>query len=171
MADDDDRDGFDRLGDRANTFAERQAGKFADKPKATSARWIVGIVGTILMLVVIGGIISFASGWGGEAKRVISVPNAREQTTVILGDQRALVAAAGNVCDVRDTPPDPNSPTLVEDPALAYRATYRNTKADYDRRMSNFFEAAEVRKLPVPDALSGLPKEAPSLSQMMARVC
>jgi hypothetical protein len=120
---------------------------------------------------VVFGVIGWIGSWGDEVGRVIGPQNSREQTTAVLDDVQSMKATAGNICSVRDAKTDENSPTLVEDPAFAYKATYRRIAADYNRRMSNFFEAAVTKRLPIPDALSGLPREAPSLSQALQEAC
>lgn len=149
---------------------DSRASEFERRPWRTSFKWGAAFLALVFCLGIVWGVLSWASSWGGEAKRITGPDNSREQTTAVLADWRGLQAAAGNACDAK-TNAGTDSPTLVEDPTLAYRATYRRIKADYDRRMGNLFEAAATRKLPLPDALGGMPREAPNLTAMQREVC
>ena len=159
--------GYDRLDRRA----EREAGNLADRPGRTVLKWIAAFAAFCVVCGVVFGIIGWVGSWGDEVGRVTGAQNSREQTTAVLDDVESMKAAAGNICSAQNAKSDENSPTLVEDPAFAYKATYRRIAADYNRRMSNFFEAAVTRQLPIPAALGGLPRTAPSLSQALEEAC
>lgn len=158
----------DMWGDRY----ERSSQSAAAHPFA----FVVKAMLVLAVLILVGGVIfgaaSWIGGWGSEAARVTGAQNTREQTTAVLDDEQAMIAAAGNACDAKSSSSnDGTDPTLVEKPDFAYRAQYRRIKADYDRRMNNLFEAAFTRHIPLPDTLHGLPRYAPSLREREAQVC
>lgn len=165
---DDDYPGMSRLGERAERYADRQAGNFADRPKRTALKWTLGIVGVVLVLGFIGGVTGLIGDWGSETKRLLGPRHSREQVTAVLDLDEKMVATAGNVCSVVNARSNEDSPTLVEDPSFAYRATYRRQAAEYNRRMRNFFEAAVTKNLPIPASIKGLPDRAPTLEEAMA---
>ncbi len=134
-------------------------------------RWLVTVLGIVLVFVAGFGVVTWISGWGGEAARITGPDNVREQNTAILDAWESLQATAGNVCSAGNAVRGDASPTLVEDPAFAYEATYRRIKATYDRRMSNLFEARAVRDLPLPSDLDGLPRRAPTLENALRETC
>lgn len=147
---------------------DRRAEEFDRKPLSTSVKWGIGIIGVCFVLAVVIGLVSWIGSWGGEAARIVGPQNTKDQTTAILGDWQAMKQAAGNACDAKNSGGS-GSPTLVEDPAFAYKATYRRVAADYTRRMNNLFEGAITPRLP--HTLSGYPREAPTLKEMQAQVC
>jgi hypothetical protein len=139
-------DGFDRLGKRVEDRAERTAGNLAD-----SKHPVLKVLGVIAILVVIGFGISVATGiigFGAEAlhetRRVLSVKNIREQQTAVIEDWQELLVASGNACNAVEAAGNANSPTFVEDPAMAYAAAVRKARIDYNRRQNNLFEAEKV---------------------------
>lgn len=160
-------DGWDRLERRA----EREAGSLADRPGRTVVKWLIALAVLVLVSSAIFGVVSWISSWGGEAKRLTGPEHSREQVTAVLQDWNELQASAGNVCQAGEGRGGASDPTLIEHPEFAYAAQYRRIAADYSRRMSNFFEAAVTRKLPIPDSIGNLPRSAPSLTQMERRVC
>lgn len=157
-----------RLGERAEGFADRQAEAFSDRPKRTALKWFLGLLAVIAVVGIIGGVFGLFGAWFGETKRLAGPQHSREQVTAVLDLSTSMEATAGNVCGAVNSRSTQDSPTLVEDPAFAYKAMYRKLKAEYDRRMGNFFEAAVTRKLPIPAAIGGLPKRAPTLEEAMA---
>jgi hypothetical protein len=150
--------------DRAAKSAAKAGTSFTRHPVA----WIVGVV----VLLGAATLLSTALHDGGqyvhEAHKNTQMPHVREQTDAILRDWEDMKQAAATACNAKDAASDADSPTLVEDPVLAYKSTYRNLKADYDRRMENFFEAALSRKVPLPYGIHALPRRAPSLASAMA---
>jgi hypothetical protein len=157
-------DQWERRGNKA-------ADDFTNRPVRTGAKWLGILIAASLALAVVFGAVNWISGWGSEAKRVTGVENVREQNTVILDTYEGMEAAACNALQAQQVGVDPSGPTLVESPALAYNAKYRDLAREYDRRMNNLFEAQAVRNLPLPSNLRGLPERSPSLSTMQAEVC
>lgn len=150
--------------------AEREYDRITQHPKRTIGRYFAWALGIIIALAILGGVIGWIGSWGGTAARLTGPAHSEEQVTAVLGDWTSLQATAGNVCDAKNSA-GADGPQLVEDPAFAYRATYRRTKADYDRRMSNLFEAYVTRHLPLPGSIQDLPQTAPTLNEMTAKVC
>lgn len=157
--------------ERAERRYEKAADDLTYRPGWTIGKWIAAFFAFILIISLIGGCVHYAGSWVHETKRVVSVPNVRAQTTAVLNDWTSMQAAAQNACDAKTAAHEDGDPTLVEDPALAYKAVYRRIEADYNRRMQNFFEAAEAKRLPLPDGIHGYPRTAPSLKAMQAEVC
>lgn len=142
--------------------------RFDRNPLLEGGKWVLGIC---LVFVVIG-VILIPFGWGfawlSEGARITGPDNSRQQFTTVIGDYKSLKATAGNVCNVANSKGGEGDPSLVEDPAFAYKAKYREIAADYDRRMDNAFEAGIVNKYP---GLRKYPRQAPTLKQMRKRVC
>lgn len=151
--------------------ADRAYTSFTDRPIWTIVKWFMIILAVCLVLGVIGAIFGWIGSWGEEAGRITGPQNTREQTTQILNLEESMVATAQNTCAVKNSKKEENDPSLIEDPALAYAAQYRNQRAEYNRRMKNLFEAAVTREMPLPAAISHLPREAPTLEQRQAEVC
>lgn len=157
--------------DRWKERGDKAYDDFTDRPRRTIAKWFIILMAIIIGLAIVFGIISWVGSWGGEVKRITGPENTREQAITLRDDYKSLEATAGNVCDAEKgaEDPDPNDPQIVGgDPAFQYKATYRRIKADYDRRMSNAFEAGWVRKYPF---LNDLPQTAPTLDEMKEQVC
>jgi len=173
MSHNDDR--WDSLSKRADDRALREAERFERAPVRTGLGWFVKLCLVLGAVILIGGVIfgavSWISSWGGEAKRIASPENVRQQNTEIIDDWQSMEAAAQNVCAVKDSKTNADSPTLVEDPAFAYKAQFRKIRVDYNRRMANLYEAQAVRKLPLPSNLRSYPKVAPTLEERMATDC
>lgn len=150
---------------------DREADRFAQHPWRSAFRWWMALLAVIVVVAVTWGIVSWVGSWGGTAKRLTGPAHSEQQVTAVLNDWTSMQAAAANVCQVRDSQRDRRDPTIVERPEFAYAAQYRQIKADYDRRMANFFEAAVTRHLPIPAGLRGYPREAPSLPEMERSVC
>lgn len=148
--------------------------EFEARPGLTAFKWALGIcLGFLLLMVVL---MPFNAGfaWLQEGKRVTGPENSRQQTTAVLQDEQAMVALAGNVCEIdqEGDKTSANDPQIVGgSPRFQYAAKYRETKADYDRRMGNFFEAAVTKELPIPKALRSYPETAPTLEARMDEVC
>jgi hypothetical protein len=134
-------------------------------------RMLTKVILFIVVIAIVIGIIGWIGGWFSEAGRVTGVENVRQQTTLLRQDYESLKATAANACDAEKNAgtPSPNDPQIVSgDPALQYKATYRSTQADYDRRMTNAFEAGIIKGSPF---LSSLPNPAPTLAEMQDQVC
>jgi hypothetical protein len=98
----------------------------------------------LFLINLVGGFINFGFEALHETQRVLSVKNIREQRTAIIQDWQDLLVASGNACEAVSAPPNANSPVLVESPAMAYAATVRKARVDYNRRQNNLFEAEKV---------------------------
>lgn len=151
--------------------ADRAYTNFTHRPVRSAAKWGGLFVAGFLAVAVIGGVIGWVGSWGDEAKRVTGVQNVKEQNTQIIAAWEGMQAAAQNACSAKGATSGEADPTLVENPALAYDATFRRIRADYNRRMANLYEAQAVRKLPLPSNLKDYPEVAPTLEQMQAQVC
>lgn len=146
MADNRDDSGFERLANRAGDRADKMAGNLAD-----SKHPVLKVLGVLAVLIALSFGISIAAGvinFGQEAlhetQRVLSVKNIREQEEAIVEDWQNLLVATGNACNAVSAKPDANSPTLVEDPAMAYAATARKATIDYNSRQNTLFKAKLV---------------------------
>lgn len=161
----------DRTADRSERAALGAAERFERRPGRTILKWLGIFLAVILVLGLIGRITGVIGGYADETTRVISVDNNREQTTKILNDEKSMVVQAGNVCEARAAGDgsNPNDPQIVGgSPEFQFAQLYRQLKADYDRRMANFFEAKLSKGVPIPGAVGHLPKEAPTLKERLA---
>lgn len=148
---------------------DRRVDAFDRRPLWTAFKWLLGA--SLLIVALMAALTPFGWGlaWFQEGARITGPDNTREQAFALRDDYRGLEATAGNVCDVgKAGSSSQDDPSLVEHPDFAYRAQYRRVKADYDRRMDNAFEAGWVRHYAF---LNDLPREAPTLNEMVARVC
>jgi hypothetical protein len=144
---------------------------FEAHPFRVGLKWLLTAVVMIAIVVAVIAGISWVFGWGNEAGRITGPGNVREQNTAIIDDYEAMDAAAANACEAKTASNGSDDPTLVEDPALAYKATYRRIRVDYNRRMANLYEAQAVRNLPLPSNLRSYPRRAPALEQKMKEAC
>jgi hypothetical protein len=102
------------------------------------------IIGVLFLISLAAGVVNFGAETVHETRRILSVKNIREQRTAIIEDWQQLLVSVGNACEAVNAKPDENSPTLVENPAMAYAATARRARTDYNRRQHNLFEAEQV---------------------------
>lgn len=151
--------------------ADREYDRITKHPIRTTFKWFFVLIAIVVLIALIIGVVSWIGSWGSEAGRVTGVQNTREQVTRILEDENSMVAAAENACDVKAAAKKDGDPTLIEDPVLAYRATYRKIEARYNARMGNIFEAYVTKGNPLPGTIHNLPRKAPTLDQRMAQVC
>lgn len=107
-------------------------------------RIIFAVIALFLVLGVVGAGCRVVGGYTREAERVISVDNVKEQWDAIITDWQSMQTAADNACNAQQMAKNEDSPTLVEDPALAYKATYRQIVVDYNQRQANLFKASKV---------------------------
>lgn len=159
-----DNDGYDRLGERTDNYLGRQAGRLADNPKRTVGGWFLKLIGFILVVGLIFAVIGFAADWFNAGKDIVSPANVSEQYRAIIEDYESLEATAINACAAEGSKKEDSDPTLLEDPAFAYKAQYQRVKVDYNRRQKNAFEGRHVGP-------KGYPRNAPSLEEMQAEVC
>lgn len=153
---------------------DRRERDFEQRPWWMSLKIGLCLLALVFVLALVGGLLSGVLDWGGEAKRITGPANAREQYTEIIRDQADMDAAVGNICSARGAKtaaPTADDPLLVETPALAYEATYRRTKADYDRRIQNAFEAGLIRKYTSLGDQRRFPNPAPTLEDRLATDC
>jgi hypothetical protein len=157
----------DRPPSREEIWEER-GDRLADAATYRPGRTAAKVLAMILLLSFAFGILSWVGGWWSGDKETTGFQNTRTQAYQLRDDYNNLVATAGNVCDAEKAKgePNPNDPQIVGgDPAFQYEATYRRIKADYDRRMSNAFEAGWVHHYPT---LRDLPRTAPTLGEALA---
>jgi Sec-independent protein translocase protein TatA len=146
VADNDDRSGFERLSDRMENRADKMAGNLAD---SKHPGWkIFGVVALVIAILfgasILSGVLNFGAEAVHETKRVLSVKNIREQEEAIIQDWQNLLVAVGNACEVVEKKPTENSPTFVENPAMAYATKAREARTDYNFRQHSLFQAREV---------------------------
>jgi hypothetical protein len=139
--------------DRGETWG----GRFTRHPFGWGFASIIGVVVVVLAL-------GWLIGWFNAATEVVSPANVRTQYHAVITDWNAMGVAAENACNASDSGNSEQGPTLLEDPAFAYKAQYRHITVDYNARQNNIFEAEQVGP-------SGYPRVAPTLSQMQRRVC
>ena len=141
-----------------------RADRFERHPLATSVRWGLGVLAVVAVLALAYIPLHFALGWFSAATKVAGPENVQAQYHGVIQDWNALEAAAGNYCAAKDAPESPNGPSLVEDPAFAYRAQYLHITVYYNTRQNNIFEAGLVGP-------GGYPKQAPTLDEAVRRFC
>lgn len=151
--------------------ADRLYSQATYSPGKLILKIVLAVILVSLVLGFIGCVTGIIGGYGNEAKRVVGVENVKEQNTAIIEDWESMEAAAANACGAKTAAKESGDPVLVEDPALAYKATYRRIRVDYNRRMANLYEAQAVRGLPLPHNLKSYPKIAPTVEEKMAEVC
>lgn len=132
--------GRDRLAQRAESRLDREAGRLADHPGRTAGKWLAIIAAGVIGLVVFFGVIGFAAGWFNTGKDIVSPQNIKTQNYNAREEWNSLVVGADNACQASG-PVSENSQTFLEDPSVAFSATYRRIWVEYNRRMDNVFEA------------------------------
>lgn len=101
---------------------------------------------------------SVVSSWWGEGKKVVSAPHVTEQYEVVIGHYNSMIAAANNACNAITSTGNDRSSTLVEDPAMAYKATFRAIQTEYVNALDNVFKAGLVGPpgYPSPDEVKAI---------------
>lgn len=121
--------------------------------------------GTLLMLLAIGGLLlSFAFGWLGAAKQVVSPANVRAQYATAYSRYEALKATTCNVAALSAqvaTTTDAGVKAQLSSQETALQQNYTRIAADYDAAYDNAFAAKHVGP-------SDLPRVAPTLSESLA---
>lgn len=135
-----------------------------DHPYRTGTKALVAIVALVVIVALISDIGHWAFGWFNGAAEVTGFQNTKQQYGIIISDYEGLKAAARNACRAEDAAKANGSPTLVEDPAMAYEATYERIAVDYNTHENDVFQGGLVGP-------GGYPKHAPSLEAMQAQVC
>lgn len=127
--------------------------------EVTGFRWGLIVALAIVVFIVLGIVnaaCDLAGDYGNEAKRVVGVENVKDQTNAVITSWESLIATADNACEAQTQASNPDNPTLVEDPAFAYKATYRKIVVEYNQRQKNLFKAKVVGP-------PGYPKNVPDL--------
>lgn len=143
---------------------ERAYGTFTRHPILSGIGGFAAIIGLFLVIGLLGLAGHFVFGWFGKAASVAGPENVSTQYHEVIVDWNGMQQAAINACGATSSAKQTGDPTLLEDPAFAYKALYRKIVVDYNTRQNNIFEA----KLVGP---SGYPRVAPSLEAMQAQVC
>lgn len=111
---------------------------------AVKAFWVS--VAALVALIIVGTVVGFGLGWFGKAADVVSANNTEKQYTVVIGHYNSLIVAAENACDAQKAAPKSTPGTvMVENPSLAYGATYRRIAGDYKSSIDNPFEGKIVK--------------------------
>jgi hypothetical protein len=158
------REIWEERADRAADRAAKAGNSFTRHP----VLWSIGVVLVFAAFSFVLTLGHDSRQYVHEAHKNVQLPHVKEETNAILALQEDMRQAAANACNAKDAAGDVDSPTFVEDPAMAYKANYRRLKAEYDRRMENFFEAALSRKVPLPYGIHDLPRRAPTLTVAIA---
>lgn len=165
------------MSDNWNTWEDRggRAGNFITRhPFLSLFGGFAALLAIGAVLAFIGGVFDLAGGHVENQKQAISGPNVKEQNRKIIDLWESMKASADNACDAQSIQKERGDPTLVEDTALAYNATYRDQQREYNRIMANRFEAGLARTVPVIRNLSDLkryPRVAPDLEDRMLEKC
>lgn len=148
--------------------AQNAEDKFTAHPVRYAGKWFLAFIALCAVVGIIFGVVSWVGSWGSTVARVSGAGNTEAQANYLFQAHNSLKAIAANVCGVVNAKKGESDPTLIEDPAFAYKAQYRDLKAQYDSRMDNFFQANLVRNYPM---LNGLPRREPSLEEATAVLC
>ena len=133
-----------------------RADRFEKKPVSTGLRWAFVGIGILVLFAVIFGVLGFAGGWANKAAKVAGPANVEKQYDQVITNWESLTSAADNACmAVGSVTTTENSPTFVESPAMAYVATYRSIRVDYNAAQADMFKAKVVGP-------AGYPSEIPN---------
>ena len=133
-----------------------RADRFEKKPVSTGVRWGLIAVGVVVLFAVILGALSFGGAWAKKGADVVGPANVEKQYDQVITNWESLTSAADNACmAVGSVTTTENSPTFVESPAMAYVATYRSIRVDYNAAQADLFKAKVVGP-------SGYPSEIPN---------
>lgn len=112
-------------------------------------------LGLVAGAAIIFTVLGLAMGWFKTGTDIISADNVKQQHEHVIGHYESLIAAADNVCAAQgEVETDSRSATLVESPAMAYEATFRNIVVDYNSAMDNLFRAKIVAPPGYPESLA-----------------
>lgn len=118
--------------------------RFEKRPVRTGVRWALILLGLLLVTGIVVTIVGFANNWGQKAVKVVSPANVEKQYGVIIDNWEALTASADNACLAQSGETSEDGPLLIESPEMAYAATYRSVRADYNAAWANVFDAGLV---------------------------
>lgn len=125
------------------------------------------IIGTIVAALIGLLVLSWALGWIGAAKQVVSVDNVRTQYAEAYKNYNSLKAIAANSCaadKALEAATDPSERIQRVTQATAQTQNYARVSALYDAAMQNAFVAKYVKP-------GDLPDQAPSLTEMKRSAC
>lgn len=151
--------------------ADRAYSRLTYRPKRTVGGWFLKGLAVIIVLAIIIGAISWVASWGSETARITGVENTKSQATQVTQLWQDLTAAADNACSAgadgsTSEKSDPNNPVLIESPGQAYISLYRRHRAEYNRKMNNFFETGIIRNYPF---LKDYPRRVPNYPESIGQ--
>lgn len=116
---------------------------------------VASVVGTFIVVAILTIILGFAFGWFKTGVGVVSADNVKAQNEQVIGHYNDMIAAAKNTCTVQKAAKsqDERSALLVEDPTLAYTATFNRIVADYNSSVDNLFKAGIVKPKGYPESV------------------
>lgn len=104
-------------------------------------------IGILLAIILVVGGLNYIGAWGSKAAEVVSPQNVQKQHEVVIDHYNSMIAAAGNACTVQQSAAKEKTsktPVIVEDPTLAYAATFRRIVSTYNSSVDNLFKAGIV---------------------------
>lgn len=131
------------------------------------AKWYFWVLGIICVVGAIGFVLNWAAGWAAVPAQVASAENVQKQWAFAYQYDESLQAAARQVCSAEKGVAESSSDaerTQRRSQALAYEQNYARIEAEFNAKLRNAFEAKYV-------APSDVPKRAPTLVEMKAKVC
>jgi len=131
------------------------------------ARWYLWLLGLVVAAVVIAGIVGWVGSWAAVPAQVASAENVQKQWAFAYQYDESLQAAARQVCSAEKAVTESSSEaerTQRRSQALAFEQNYFRIEAEFNAKLRNAFEAKYV-------APSDVPKRAPTLAEMKAKVC
>lgn len=118
---------------------------------------IVGVsIASLLGIAVVVSLLGLAFGWIGSGAKIVSAENVRKQHEFVISQFNAMDASAKKACSVQKSykaSPDAMAPTLVENPVVAYEATFFSAVASYNSAVDNIFKAGIVAPSGYPDSV------------------
>ena len=143
-------------------------------PVISSVLGVVALFAAVIVLSVVAGIIDIGGSNAQNYKEAVSGPNVKEQNQRIIDLWESMDAAVANACQAERIQKERGDPTLVEDPALAYDAVYRNARSDYNAIMDDRFRGGLARKTVIIRDLNDLkeyPVDASTLEERKLELC
>lgn len=128
-----------------------------------AGKWLLWIIGMVLVLGAIGWVINWASVPG----EIASAENVKKQWEFAYTYEESLKSAARQVCSAERALTDaqlPDERTQRRSQVMALEQNYSRIQAEFNARLRNAFQAKLV-------APSDVPETAPELSAMKSKVC
>ena len=151
-------EGRDKLAARADEWADRQAGAFADHPKRTVFKYVAYAFILVVLVGAVGTGCAYLRGWFDNGRDIVSAQNHKTQSYNVREAWNSMEAELGNACGAVQRAHQDGDPTYVEDPAFAYAATYRKTRSEYNRMQENPYENGVINA-------AGYPKHVPIFNE------